>query len=185
MIRAVGMLAAFESEGGGKGGRRKVTLGGKPVKNLWDWAWPSDPPVQKEGKLEAVGRSSRCEEKLEEGEEDGPGVGHCHFFFWAIRSFIADLSSRSPLAGPVGREVGRTGAGVGKGHLWLIKSASFWFSLPDALPSWLPSFILGAGVGERRRSSRILLFMYVYLKIYVFLESWFFFSTFISPTCPF
>lgn len=67
------------------------------------------------------------------------GAGLCRLFFFifyfgTVRSSIADLSPRSPLAGPVGREVGRTRAVIGKGHLGLIKSAFFWPSLGAALP---------------------------------------------------
>lgn len=38
---------------------------------------PSDPPIHREGKLDTMGRSSRCEEKWEEGGEarnEGRGI---------------------------------------------------------------------------------------------------------------
>lgn len=52
----------------------------------------------------------------------GQSPGFCFsflpfFFFGALNSSTADCSPRSLLAGQVGREVGRTGAGTGKGHL--------------------------------------------------------------------
>lgn len=158
---AVGMLAAFESEAVGEGGKREVVFGGPGLMGPWrefcqDAVGLALRPSNPEGR-----EARPSGKKLYAGEagggcrgwagKEGWGVRKVSlacwgwgsllplgwslwlfFFFLAIRSSVAAaVSPRSPLAGPGGGMWAELGQELGK-VIRLIKSASFWFSLPGA-----------------------------------------------------
>ena len=108
------------------------------------------------------------------GESLPLGCFRSVFFFFLEQSDSPQLSSLEPIGWACAVGVGCTGAGVGKGHSRLIKSASFLAQSPCCPSRLVPLlffffFFWRVGLGGAGGFSESLRFAYIFLESLFFL----------------